>query len=483
MKSSCGFNYYDLIEKNAKIYRDLPCLISNLEIVSHESLLTRSLELAKSLLGLGVKPGDRIALLASNNPQVLVLLSAAARCGAILIFLNVRSSKSEIETIMADSDARYIFVDVSLESSIIGLSDEEVTCYALTGAGENLQACPAPGAAFSPQWPIVDAGLPLVGIPTAAVQGRPRIALLSHAALMHQAFQLSAHWSLGVRDRHLCVLPLFHLAGLSLSIAAQLVGSATVLTASFDPITAVKAIEKDNASFFSSFAPILESVLDAADAQGASLSSLRIVTGLEPERVVGRLLRHCPNASFWHGYGQTETGGIVTLRVTGDHEGSVGRPLAQIRLRIEAQDGTDAGIDEIGEILVRGPGIFSGYWQLPETNAHVAGGGWHHTGDLGHIDADGYLWYEGRTVEKTLIKSGGENIYPAEVEQALLEHPAVMQARVIGVPNEKWGEAVRALCVLRAGSQVSEQELIDFVGTRIARFKRPKEVWFVGSLN
>lgn len=483
MKNSCNFNYFDLLERNAKLYRRSPALIGDFGIISHEALLARSLELARSLYYLDIRLGDRIALLAPNVPRTLELLAAAGRCGAILILLNTRSSASEIETIIADSGARHVFVDVSLESLIAGLPDERVTCYALMGATEKLQAYPAPDAACIPQWPIIEASLPLVGIPTAAVQGRPRIALLSHAALMHQAFQLSAHWSLNTQDRHLCILPLFHTAGLSLSIAVQLVGGAIVLIKGFDAAAAVDAVEEHNASFFSSFAPILNTVLDAADARGAALSSLRIVTGLEPQQAVGRLVRRCPHVRFWHGYGQTETGGIVTLGVVGDHVGSAGRPLAEVGLRIATESGADAGVDKIGEILVRGPGIFSGYWQLPAVNAHVAREGWHHTGDLGHIDADGYLWYEGRTAEKIMIKSGGENIYPVEVEQALLGHPAVAQARVVGVPDEKWGETVRAFCVLRAGSQVGEQELIDFVGTRIARFKRPKEVLFVESLS
>lgn len=482
MRNQCGFTYFDLLEKNSIFYKNLPALIDDSGVISHGNLLIRARELSRSLASLDIRSGDRIALLAQNNPQTLELLAATGRCGAILILLNTRSSRREIESVISDSGARHVFVDASLEPLIVGLPVNRVTCHVLSGLGNTPRVCAIPEDDLNHDWPIIDARVPLIGIPTAAVDGRPRIALLSHEALLHQAFQLSARWSLGSHDRHLCILPLFHMAGLSLSIAAQLVGGAIVLRNGFEPVTAINAIEQYKASFFSSFSPILSKLLDAADARRASLSSLRIVTGLESPDVVAHLTRRCPNVRFWNGYGQTEAGGIVTLGLSDERIGSVGRPLTEVRLRIAKEDDIDAGIDEVGEILVRSPGVFSGYWKEEETNSRIVRGGWHHTGDLGRLDADGYLWYKGRATEKRLIKSGGENIYPAEVEQALLSHPAVAQVRVIGVPDEKWGEAVRAFCVLQNGSQVQEQELIDFVGTRIARFKRPKEILFVDSL-
>lgn len=482
MPNLCNFNYADLLERNAILYRNAPALIGDFGVVNHDTLFAHSRALASSLQRLGVTKGERVALLASNNPRTLELLGAVAMCGAILVLLNTRSSASEITEIVRNSDARGIFVDAALKDLVSGLA-VELNLYVFAGeATGRLQAVPEPGdlAIFAP--PDVSADSPLIGIPTAAVQGRPRIAILSHAALMQQAMQLTTCWSLTARDRHLCILPLFHMAGLTLSVAAQLVGGASVIVGNSDAGAAVDAVERYHASFFASFAPILSNVLDAADTHPnpTALVSLRIVTGLEPRPVVERLLQSYPQVDFWSGYGQTETGGIVTLARSSDHPGSVGRPLPQVALRIATERGA---VRESGEILVRSPGVFSGYWQLPDVNANVARDGWHHTGDLGRLDTDGYLWYEGRVPEKALIKSGGENIYPAEVEQALLAHPAVAEARVVGVPDAKWGEAVRALCVLQKDAQVDQLELIEFVGRRIARFKRPREVIFVDSLN
>lgn len=482
MSGACGFSYADLLERNARLHGHAPALMGDFGSLSHGALFARSRRLACSLRQLGMQEGDRIALLASNGPRMVELLGAAAMCGAVVILLNTRGSASEIAGIVGDSKARNVFADAALQPLVAGLTDA-AGCYALSGEpGGRLQKIPD-GDLPAATWPAVGADLPLVGIPTAAVQGRPRIALLSHAALLSQALQLSARWSLASHDRHLCILPLFHMAGLTLALAAQLVGGASALMTRFDAGAAVDAIEAHGASFFASFAPMLEQILDAADARQARLASLRIVSGLEPRSVSERLTRSYPRVEFWNGYGQTEAGGMVTLAPASDHPDSVGRPLAQVALRIAAADGTEVPDGERGEILVRSPGVFSGYLGQPEANAYAARGGWHHTGDLGSMDADGYLSYMGRAPEKTLIKSGGENIYPAEVEQILLAHPAIAQARVIGVPDEKWGEAVRALCVLRPGAQVQEQELIDFVGTRIARFKRPREVLFVSSLD
>lgn len=476
------FSYVDLLEHNARLQRDAPALIGAFATVSHGALLERCQDVARVLQHLGVQVGDRIALLAFNGPRTLELLGAAALCGAVLVLLNTRASATETVNVVADSGAQHMFVEIELAHLTAELP-LAFACHSLGAASGRLLSWPqVPGAqALVPA--AVTAAMPLVGIPTAAVEGRPRIAMLSHGALLHQAMQLGICWSLTQHDRHLCILPLFHMAGLGLLLAVQMGGGASVLMARFDAAAAVDAIEAHGVSCFTSFAPILTSVLDAADERQAALASLRAVTGLEPLQVTERLAARCSQALFWSGYGQTETGGLVTLSPATERPGSAGRPLVQVALRIARASGTCAGIGESGDILVRSPSIFNGYWQTSVLGAHPGGDGWHRTGDLGRIDADGYLWYEGRAPEKALIKSGGENIYPAEVEQALLAHPAVAQARVVGVPDEKWGEAVRALCVLHASAQVPERELIEFVGTRIARFKRPREVVFVASLD
>jgi long-chain acyl-CoA synthetase len=181
-------------------------------------------------------------------------------------------------------------------------------------------------------------------------------------------------------------------------------------------------------------------------------------------------------------YGQTETSCVATHGPYNNRPGAAGKTMELADVRLLDDNEQIVADGETGEIVVKGPIVFKGYWNLPEDTAYCFRGGWHHTGDMGRFDADGYLWFEGRKAEKELIKPGGENVYPAEVEQAILDHPAVTETVVFGVPDPKWKEVIKTVCVLAEGSQLSAEELIAFVGDKIARFKKPRYVQFVGEL-
>jgi long-chain acyl-CoA synthetase len=181
-------------------------------------------------------------------------------------------------------------------------------------------------------------------------------------------------------------------------------------------------------------------------------------------------------------YGQTETSAIATFGRYNDRPGSAGRtiPLADVKLVDENDRLVPTG--QVGEIAVKGPMVFSGYWNLPEDTAHAFRGGWHHTGDLGRFDEEGFLFYAGRKPEKELIKPGGENVYPAEVEKAILEHPAVEMTVVFGVPDPKWKEGIKAVCKLKPGQKLAAKDLARFVGEHIASYKKPQYVEFVAEM-
>jgi acyl-CoA synthetase (AMP-forming)/AMP-acid ligase II len=250
----------------------------------------------------------------------------------------------------------------------------------------------------------------------------------------------------------------------------------------FDPEAAVRHIQRDRVSVVATFPPMLTSLLDAAAAVGADLSSLRAVAGLDAPETIGRLESMCPGATFWIGYGQSEVTGFVTTAPFRDGPGSAGRPAFLNAVSVVDDLDRPLPAGETGEIVVRGPMVFKGYWNCAADNELTFRGGWHHTGDLGRFDEAGLLWYAGRSPAKELIKPGGENVYPAEVEKVLMEHPAVVEAAVIGVPDAQWGEAIKAICVCRPDQPVTAEALIEFVGGRIARFKKPKHVTFVPAL-
>ncbi len=330
--------------------------------------------------------------------------------------------------------------------------------------------------------PHADADAGLVMIHTAAVGGRPRGALLSHFNLIANSAQLMHYWSLTPDDVNLGVLPLFHVAGLGMLLAAQYAGGASIILPKFDAGTALDAIHRRRVTMLVEFPPILTTLLDAAEITPAELSSLRVATGLDSPETIKRFERLCPQARFWSVFGQSETSGFVTMGRFRDRPGAAGQPtfLATVAVLDEADQPVAPG--EVGEIAVRGPLVFKGYWRCDADNTLTFRNDWHHTGDQGSFDADGYLWYKGRSPAKELIKPGGENVYPAEVERTIAAHPAIAEVVVIGVPDAQWVEAVKAVCRCKPGQTATAQEIIDFVGGRIARYKRPKFVTFVDAL-
>jgi long-chain acyl-CoA synthetase len=249
----------------------------------------------------------------------------------------------------------------------------------------------------------------------------------------------------------------------------------------FDADRAVELIDQKRVSVTFDFAPILSSILDAAETSGTSLASLRAVLGLEAPETIERY-ENATGGTFYCMYGQTETSCLATMGPYRDCPGAAGRtiPFAQVRL-VDDYDRPVAD-GQVGEITMKGPMIFKGYWNLSQDNAHTFRDGWHHTGDLGRFDENGFLWYAGRKAEKELIKPGGENVYPSEVEKVVMKHPAISATVVFGVPDPKWKEGIKAVCVLEPGQSLEPKALIDFVGERIARFKKPQYVEFVDAL-
>jgi len=203
--------------------------------------------------------------------------------------------------------------------------------------------------------------------------------------------------------------------------------------------------------------------------------------GLESPEVIEKY-QESIGGTFYCMYGQTETSAIATMGRYSDKPGSAGRTIPLGDVRLVDDDDNPVAMGEVGEIAVKGPMVFNEYINLPEDTAHALRGGWQHTGDLGRFDEDGYLWYEGRKAEKELIKPGGENVYPAEVEKVILEHPDVDKTVVFGVPDPKWKEGIKAVCQLKADQPLEAQELIKFVGARIASFKKPQYVEFVSEI-
>jgi acyl-CoA synthetase (AMP-forming)/AMP-acid ligase II len=483
------FTLFDIVERNARLHPDRLAFAFDGKRITHAAYLARVERLAAGLRRAGIKPGDRIGILSQNNLEFVDLYGAAARLGAIVASINWRLSAEEIAYVAADAAPRIVIADAGNQAVLQAARQKLSTVERWYGLG-------ASAAPFAPYAELLEAGaqeggapLPhsnadagLVMIHTAAVGGRPRGALLSHANLVASSAQLLHYWSLTPDDVNLGVLPLFHVAGLGMLLASQYAGGATIIVAKFDGGAAVDVIHRERVTMLAEFPPILTTLLDAAEIRPAELASLRIVTGLDSPETIARFESLCPQARFWSVFGQTETSGFVTMGRFRDKPGAAGKPtfLANVAVLDDADQPVAASA--VGEIVVRGPTVFKGYWNCDADNAFTFRNDWHHTGDQGAFDAEGYLWYKGRSPAKELIKPGGENVYPAEVEREIAAHPAIAEVVVLGVPDAQWGEAIKAVCTFKSGQTATAQQVIDFVGGRIARYKRPKYVEFVDAM-
>lgn len=479
-----SFTLHDLIVRNAERHATRPAFVDDGACLTHAEFAVRAERLAAGLAEAGVRVGDRVAVLAHNGQAYLDLFGAVARLGAIVVPVNWRLSAEEVAYVIADTAPRVLVVAPEL-LALTARARLDSVLQVTTGvdavAGwrtltdlyrEDLRV---PAAA-------IDDGAGFAIVHTAAVGGQPRGALLTHRGLLTAAFKSVHAWALTPGDVQIGVLPLFHLAGIGMTLALMAAGGSSALLARFDPKAVVGVVDGRGGSVMGSFPPMLSAVLDAAAQSNSTLKALRVVSGIDVPETLERFATACPHADFWVAYGQTETSGSVSLARYRERPGSAGLPVEQHAVSLVDDDDCPVPAGATGEIVVRGPMVFAGYWGCDEDNAFTFRGGWHHTGDMGCFDADGYLWYKGRSPAKELIKPGGENVYPAEVERALCEHAEVTEAVVFGVPDAQWGEAVKAVCVRTPGSVLAAEALIEFVGQRIARYKKPKHVVFVDAL-
>jgi acyl-CoA synthetase (AMP-forming)/AMP-acid ligase II len=481
-----SFTVYDMIARGALVHGDAPALLHGEGEVSFREFRRRVDALAGGLAALGLARGDRICILAQNDVGYLDLYGACARQGIIAYPINWRLTAPEVERVLERAGPAMMVVDGATLPMVAGWPDTRKAVahwYQLdapTGASFTpFRALYHDGA--PPPAPDVSSDDPFAVISTAAVDVIPRGAVLTHANVL--AANLTAIGGIGydATDRYLLALPLFHITALGTALATMHAGGASVMMARYDPAEAVRLIDRHRVTHVSDFPPVLATLLDAADAAGSRLPSLRHVSGLDAPPTIQRLHERT-SAKFWTGFGQSETSGFVSLQRVVDRPGAAGKPVPACQVKLVDDYDRDVPVGTPGEIVVRGPLVFQGYFGQPDVTAYTFRNGWHHTGDVGRFDADGYLHYVKRKPEKELIKPGGENVYPAEVETVIVQMEGVSGACVYGVPDARWGEAIKAVVELKAAVRYTAEQVSDFVGSRIARFKRPHVVTFTETL-
>lgn len=476
----------DLIRKNAALHGDATAFISGNERVPFGRFARDVERLAAGLASLKVTKGDRIGVLTLNCYEFFLLYGAASWLGAVIVPINWRQKSDEVGYVIQDTAPKVMVVSAEFVENVTEVVDQCPSVKQSFVIGEsaapytNFAEIQEAGSTIEPA--EVSQQDPLLIIHTAAIEGRPRGAVLSHGNMVASGFQVAVPMGIQAGEVYVNLLPLFHIMDLTLATGVMLAGGCNAIVRRFEPASAAACIEEERAALIGTVPPMLSSILDAAEASGRSLQSLRVVASLFDHEETVRRCQEITGAVFWVGFGQTETAGYLTLSPYDERPGSSGREGPMARMRVVDDYDRDVIPGTEGEIVVRGPVVFLEYWNLKEETAYTSRTGWHHTGDVGRLDESGYLWYVGRKAEKELIKPGGENVYPAEVEKVLLEHPDVCEACVFGVADKEWGEAIKAVVAVQEGCQHEPLDLIDFVGSRIAGYKKPKYVAFVKSL-
>jgi fatty-acyl-CoA synthase len=439
----------------------------------------------------GVARGDRVALVLGNRSAYLEVVFAAAQLGAIAVPINARLTAWEIRRMLEDCTPRVLVYDAEHADVALGACEGaqrppavRICCGGAPDAYEAALAGAAPRAAIE----SVSPEDPMILMYTSGTTGIPKGALLPHRKTLYNSLNAERFFGLTAADRVLVMLPLFHSFGLAiLSIPALHAGATIILHAHFDPDAVWETVEREQIDFFGGVPTMFQRLLDALEQTPAGrrdLASLRFLFtagSAIPVELIHAFEHH--GLVLKQGYGQTETS-ILCCLDAGDalrKAGSVGLPVHHAELRVARQASLagppaaweDVAPGETGEIVVRGPITMLGYWQRPEETAATLRGEWLRTYDLATVDDEGFVTLAGRA--RDMYISGGENVYPAEIEAVYEEHPAIREIAVVGIPDERWGETGRAYVVLEPGEAFDGQALLAWGGERLARFKLPRE--------
>ncbi len=437
-----------------------------------------------------VRPGDRIGWLGLNSPAMLAALFACAHVGAIFLPLNWRLAAPEHKAMLQASTPSLLFIEdaFAADSAAQQVAPRGTACIALGALGSNdwmrWDAFLAAGRGPLPP-ALAASGSAVLLCYTSGSTGRPKGALLSQEALACNAANSVDMHGLVATDRVLTTLPLFHVGGLNiLTLPALQVGCTVTLHPKFDPDATFDAIARDRITLTVLVPAQLDAMLTHPRWGEADLSSLRMITTgstLVPQRIIRAVhARGVPLIQVW---GATETSPIAACLHADEaiaKAGTTGRAAWHCRLRIADVAGNEVPTGTAGEVWVRGVNVMNGYWDDPEATARALAGGWFHSGDLGHLDAEGFLTIDGRL--KDMIISGGENVSPAEVEGVLLDCPDIAEAAVIGRSDSRWGEVVVAVVAPRPGVTLERERVLALFEGRLARFKIPKDVVLVDAL-
>jgi acyl-CoA synthetase (AMP-forming)/AMP-acid ligase II len=489
----------DYLDYHAREHPELDFAVQGNRRVSYREAVAEANRVANTFTRAGLRAGDRVAILSKNSIEYAILYYGAFKAGVVPVPLNYRLAPTELAYIINDAQAKMLIAAGQYVNAVDGIRRELRTVegrVAINGAA------PAGWADYG-QWVadqptttpdrVITEGDDIYQMYTSGTTGRPKGAVLTHRAVDANTAQVRVACEAEPGDRFLLVAPMYHgAAAISLFLYVSW-GCCLYIQEDFNPVEVVRALSEENIAAVTLVPAMIQACLVAVPDVGERRydNLTRIIYGASPiaEQTLRRAIEVF-KCDFAQGYGMTETTAVLSWLYPADHQRgltekpelllSAGRPLVGTEVRVVDEDDNPVPNGTIGEIVARGPQLMRGYWNLPDESAEALCGGWLHTGDAGTMDDEGYIYIQDRV--KDMIVSGGENIYPRVVEDVLFQHPAVGDAAVIGVPDEQWGETVKAIVVLRQGAAATEEEIIDFCRGKLGGFERPRSVDFLEEL-
>lgn len=483
-----------LLTKAVSDYPDKVALAFEGKELTYRELNSRVNSLANGLLAEGIKKGDKVAILLRNSNELIESFFATVKIRGVVVPINYRLTPKEVAYIVDNADASTLIYGEEFREGIESIRSEleKVKRYVFIGDDP-----PAGTIWFSNligEYPDTEPDLEVSEndecelMYTSGTTGRPKGTILTHRNVVWGAVNMMIARGDKPEDRALVVNPLYHIAGLNSHLLPRLgMGAMVVLKRSFNAEEVMETIHRERITAIGGVPTMYSFILQLPDLRRYDIRSVSVVTSggahLTDKTKQG-LLELFPNAKgVFDIYGCTEVTSAVTILRAQDSlrkPRSVGKPPAFNEVKVINSEGEDVAVGEVGEVICRGPTVMKGYYKNPQATEEAIRDGWFYTGDLAQVDEEGYIYLMDR--EKDMIISGGENIYSKEVEDVLHDHPSIEEAAVIGVPDEQWGESVKAVVVLKPGEKLTEEEIINFCKERLASYKKPKSVEFVDSL-
>lgn len=478
--------------KHSKVCPDRLALVYNERRFTYAEFNERVNRLSHALLNLGVRKGDRVDALLLNTNEMMEAVFACAKIGAIFVPINFRLSVDEVLYIVNDSRAYHFIYDVRMRPLVDQLRLKGSSLQEYIHVGNNpheedslYEELIADASNAEPEFDVVLDDIHLM-MYTSGTTGKPKGAMLSHGNTQWNAINCIHSIPSDNSDITLCVAPLFHIGGMSVfTLPLFYKGGTVILDDGFDPSRVLQKIHEERITCIFLVPAMWQALTAVPNFEAYDISSLRFaVSGGAPCPITVIEFYQKRNIPFYEGFGLTETAPFVSIldkENTVRKNGSVGKEPVHTTVRIVDPNDRDVPPGEVGELIVQGPNVMVGYWNKPEATKEAIKNGWFYTGDLAKFDDEGFIYIVDR--KKDMIITGGENVYPIEIEQVLYRHENIAEVAIIGYPDEKWGESVKAIVSLKDKSQtITVQDVASFLDGKIARFKIPKQLEVVEAL-